>query len=474
LRYLSKRQDAELKEGAHMASRLTLLLAACVLAMVAPVYRASARGHEAIRAAVFEETGAIFVTFEQEQVPGDFAEAVVRDGGRIVFNLPNVGVFVVAGLSEASVRRVAAEYGAADAAPDVWIPLDAAAPVEVEPAPSLISEPLLSAQWGLRLVEAQRAIEAGFTGRGARIAIIDSGVYYDHPDLSPNYAGGVNFFAPFCQADPTAPPSACDPADPNDTNGHGTWVAGIAAAALNGQGIVGVAPDAQLIAIKTCGFAFPGACPLSSVVAGIAYAADIGVDVINLSLNCVVGVTCPEEEGLLKALRRVTNYAARKGTLVAAVSQNNGLDLDANNLRLAIGEFDHVIVVSAVGAQAESATLFGVPYSNVGRVVDLAAPGGSAPISGVIGTWSPLVPVPLGGARILPGGLYAFSGGTSAAVPHVAGAAAQLIGRRGRTNPALVKILLQRSAVDLGAPGRDPVFGNGLLNVWRLLAWPAE
>jgi subtilisin family serine protease len=210
------------------------------------------------------------------------------------------------------------------------------------------------------------------------------------------------------------------------------------------------------------------------VLAGISHAADIGVDVINLSLNCVVGVTCPEDGGLLKALRRVTNYAGRKGTLVAAASQNNGLDLDANHLRLAIGEFDHVVVVSAVGAQGESATLFGVPYSNVGRIVDLAAPGGSAPLSGVIGTWSPFVPVPLGGARVLPGGLYAFSGGTSAAVPHVAGAAAQLIGRRGRTNPALVKLLLQRSAVDLGAPGRDPVFGSGLLNVWRLLAWPAE
>lgn len=87
----------------------------------------------------------------------------------------------------------------------------------------------------------------------------------------------------------------------------------------------------------------------------------------------------------------------------------------------------------------------------------------------IIGTWSPFVPTPPGGARVLPGGLYAFSGGTSAAAPHVAGAAAQPIGRRGRTNPALVRILLQRTAVDLGAPGRDPVFGSGLLNVWELL-----
>jgi subtilisin family serine protease len=455
-------------EGTDMASRWTLVLAA-VLAMVSPMYRTSAQRQEATRAAVFAETGAMFVTFEKEHVPPDFAKAVEREGGRIVFTLPGIGVSVVAGLPETSVRRLAGEHGGTDVARDVWIPLTPGASAEPAPAASMISEPLLEAQWGVRLIEAERAIEAGFTGRGARIAVIDSGVFYDHPDLATNYAGGINFFAPFCTVDPSAPPSACDPADPNDTNGHGTWVAGIAAAALNGQGIVGVAPDAQLVAIKACGFAFPGACPLSSVVAGISYAADIGVDAINLSINCVMGVTCPEEEGLLKALRRATNYAGRKGTLVVAASQNNGLDLDAGNLQLAIGEFDHVIVVSAVGAQAESATFFGVRYSNVGRVVDLAAPGGSAPTSGVIGTWSPLVPTPLGGARVLPGGLYAFSGGTSAAVPHVAGAAAQLIGRRGPTNPALVKILLQRTAVDLGAPGRDPVFGSGLLNVWKLL-----
>jgi subtilisin family serine protease len=452
-----------------MASRWTVLLAACVLGMVSPMCRSSAQGQEPTRAAIRAETGAMFVTFKQEHVPPGFAEAVEREGGRILFNLASIGVSVVAALSEASVRRLTGEHGGADVAPDVWIPLTSGGATEVPPVASTITEPLLEAQWGLRLMGAQRAIESGFTGRNARIAVIDSGVFYDHPDLAPNYAGGINLFAPFCTADPSAPPSACDPADPNDTNGHGTWVAGIAAAALNGQGIVGVAPDAQLVAIKACGFMFPGSCPLSSVVAGIFYAADIGVDVINLSINCVVGITCPAEEGLIKALHRVTTYAGTKGALVVGISQNNGLDLDASNLHLAIGEFDHVVVVSAVGAQAESATFFAVRYSNIGRVVDLAAPGGSAPTSGVIGTWSPLVPTPLGGARVLPGGLYAFSGGTSAAAPHVAGAAAQVIGRLGRTRPELLKILLQRTAVDLGAPGRDPVFGSGLVNLWELL-----
>jgi lantibiotic leader peptide-processing serine protease len=461
-----ERPGAVLEEDADMASRWKFPLAGCALAMVSLVYPTSAQRQDATRADVPAETGATFVTFEREEVPPDFLEAVARAGGRVVFNLSDLGVTVVAGLPAASVQHLAG--GGADVAPDVWIPLGPGASVEPGPA-SMLSEPLLEAQWGLRLTEAQRAIEAGFTGSGARIAIIDSGVYYDHPDLAPNYAGGVNFFAPFCGADPAAPPSACDPADPDDTNGHGTWVAGIVAAALNGQGIVGVAPEAHIIAIKACGFALPGACPLSAVVAGIAHAADSGADVINLSINCVVGVTCPEEEGLVKALRRATNYASRKGTLVVTISQNNGLDLDASRLRLAIGEFDHVIVVSAVGPDAESATLFGVPYSNIGRVVDLAAPGGSVPIAGVIGTWSPLVPIPLGGVGVLPGGLYAISGGTSAAAPHVAGAAAQLIGQRGPTNPALVKILLQRTAVDLGVPGRDPVFGYGLVNVWALL-----
>lgn len=450
-----------------MAPRWKLPPVACALAMAWLVCPTSAQRQDATRAAVLAQTGATVVTFEREEVPPDFLEGVARAGGRVVFNLPDLGVAVVAGLPGTSVRHLAGQR--ADVAPDVWIPLTPAGAADPGHAASMIAEPLLEAQWGLRLIEAQRAIEAGFTGRGARLAIIDSGVHYDHPDLAANYATGINLFAPFCGADPTAPASACDPADPDDTNGHGTWVAGIAAAALDGQGIVGVAPEAQIIAIKACGFAFPGACPLSAVVAAMSYAADIGADVINLSANCVAGVTCPEEEGLIKALRRATNYAARKGTLVVTVSQNNGLDLDASRRRLGIGEFDHVIVVAAVGPDAGPATLFGVPYSNFGRVVDLAAPGGSVPIAGVIGTWSPWVPTPLGGVGVLPGGLYAISGGTSAAAPHVAGAAAQLIGRRGPTNPALVKTLLQRTAVDLGAPGRDPVFGNGLVNVWELL-----
>jgi hypothetical protein len=96
-----------------MAPRWTWPLAAFVLAMASPIYRTSAQGQ------VVAETGAMFVTFEQEQVPPGFAEAVEREGGRILFNLPGIGVSVVAGLPETSLRRLASEQGGADVAPDV-------------------------------------------------------------------------------------------------------------------------------------------------------------------------------------------------------------------------------------------------------------------------------------------------------------------------------------------------------------------
>src|SRR5262245_29641844 len=91
-----------------MAARLTALVTACVLAMAFPIHSALAQREEPTGAALLANTGAVIVTFERENLPANFTGAVVRAGGTIVFNLPNVGVSVVAGLSDASVRRVAA------------------------------------------------------------------------------------------------------------------------------------------------------------------------------------------------------------------------------------------------------------------------------------------------------------------------------------------------------------------------------
>jgi lantibiotic leader peptide-processing serine protease len=426
-------------------------------------------------------TGAIDVVFNGLQTPDAFSSAVQAAGGEIVFSLDGLGVATVRGLSAAAVQDLALANDGLATFEDVAVPVEATAtgvgPQSPDPTEGLQfspeTEPFFGLQWGLRLIGADQAIAAGHTGHGARVAVIDSGVYYDHPDLSPNYDGGANFFAPFCHLEPSSPPNVCDPADPLDTVGHGTWVTGITVGAVNGFGILGVAPETRFVALRACGGPFPGSCPLSSVLAAIRAAADLRVDVMNLSLNCVVGVTCPDVPGLVVALRRAVNYANGKGSLVVTVAQNNGLNLQAlpGTQKLALGEADTALVVSAVGPDALPATLFGFAYSNYGNVVDLAAPGGSAPPmeAGMLSTFSPFAPVPPSGARVLPGGLFAISGGTSAAAPHVSGAAALLVGHHGHLPPALLRTLLEVSARDVDGPGHSPFYGHGLLDAWAAL-----
>jgi subtilisin family serine protease len=455
-------------------------IAAAVLALSMVSIQGSANEPPAVP---WRSTGAINVVFHSLQVPEAFSSAVRAAGGETAFSLDGLGVATVRGLSAAAVQDLALVHGGLATFEDVAIPVETAASgggigtegpdhttgLEISPE----TEPFFGLQWGLRLIAADRAIAAGHTGHGALVAVIDSGVYYDHPDLSPNYAGGANFFAPFCDLEPGGPPSVCDPADPLDTVGHGTWVTGIAAGAANGFGILGVAPETGFVALRACGGPFPGFCPLSSVLAAIRTAADLRVDVMNLSLNCVIGVTCPDEPGLTVAVQRAVNYANAKGSLVVTVAQNNGLNLQAlpGTQKLALGEADTALVVSAVGPDALPATFFGFAYSNYGNVVDMAAPGGSVPPieGGVISTFSPFAPVPSSGARVLPGGLFATSGGTSAAAPHVSGAAALLVGHHGHLEPAQLRTLLEASARDVDGAGHSPFYGHGLLDAWAAL-----
>lgn len=445
-----------------------LVICACTDPMGAP---ATPAGSLAQASAAQTGNGVTLVLFPSAgALPAGFWTQVSAAGGDSIFALPDIGVAVVR-LSAGDVAELATPYGAVTAADD-WLALPAAMPAASPPpaAADPTTEPFFAQQWGIRLIGADRAIAAGHTGAGARIAIIDSGIYYPHPDLAPNYAGGRNFFAPFCASDPQSLPSTCDPDDPIDDSGHGTHVAGIAAAALNGFGVLGVAPEAELLAVRACARTFAMGCPAAAVIAGIVYATNAGADVINLSVNCVTTITCPEGEGLVTALRRATNYAHSRGTLVVTVAQNNGLDLQKlrGTAMLAIGSANNALVTSAVGADAEPATFLQQVYSNHGNEVDLAAPGGSFPVSGVLSTWSPLSP-PDAPASVLPGGLFAVSGGTSMAAPHVAGAAAQITGQLGARNPSYVRTRLQQTATDLGKSGRDPFYGHGLLNVWDAL-----
>ena len=243
-----------------------------------------------------------------------------------------------------------------------------------------------------------------------KVAIIDSGVDYNHPDLAANFAGGDDF-------------TSVDH-DPMDDHGHGTHVAGTVAAAINNltgtpaedEGVVGVAPHAVILAYKVC--LADGTCTDFAIEQAIARAIADGARVINMSLGA------PEfSQSSYEAVQDAWNA----GLVVVAAAGNNG----TTDLFYPAG-YDNVISVGAFDEDHKRA-----PFSNYGNWVDISAPGNvifsTYPMAGCAGA----TPVP--GAI----GCYTWNSGTSMASPHVAGAAA-LVWSRGdvATNSQVVDILL--------------------------------
>src|SRR5690606_17942169 len=160
-----------------------------------------------------------------------------------------------------------------------------------------------SRQWGPQKVQAPEAWDVTRGSSSTRIAIVDTGVQYDHPDLAGKVVRGYDFVD--------------DDSDPYDGNGHGTHCAGIAAAVTNnGRGIAGMAPNATIYAVRVLNNS--GSGTLDDVANGIIHAADSGADVISLSLGASVGAT---------TLKNAVDYAWNKGVVVVAAAGNNGTSL---------------------------------------------------------------------------------------------------------------------------------------------------
>lgn len=243
----------------------------------------------------------------------------------------------------------------------------------------------------------------GYAGEGVKVALLDSGLDPAHPDLRANYKGGYDFV----NNDP----------EPWDDNGHGTEVAGILAAAEDGFGIVGVAPKAELYAVKVLGGNAHGM--ISDVVKGLEWAIAHGMQVVNMSLGT------PEDS---RALREAVSAAWAAGLVLVAPAGNEASSV------LYPAAYPEVIAVSATTATDRLA-----PFSNFGPEVDLAAPGEEIPTT-------------------FPGGRYRLANGTSFAAPHVAGAAALLISSGIRDNRE-VRARLEETAEDLGLPRAEQGFG---------------
>jgi len=278
--------------------------------------------------------------------------------------------------------------------------------------------------WGIDRIDADVAHRQGATADGADVGVIDTGIGATHPDLSGNLAdpeveGNHEAWAECSGGDCTYPWS--------DDDGHGTHVAGTVAAAGGEDGVVGVAPDATLHALKVCSGS--GGCRTSAIVAAIRYAADHDWDVMNLSLGSPRGSP---------ALKTAGEYAVEAGLVPVAAAGNRG-SADSVGYPAAYEEY---LAVSATDIDDELAA-----FSSRGPEVDLAAPG-----AGICSTH--------------PDG-HTVLDGTSMASPHVTGAVAQLLSQ-GHT-PAETRQRLLDTAEDIGHP--DSHQGEGLVDVAAALGY---
>lgn len=284
-------------------------------------------------------------------------------------------------------------------------------------------------------------------GKGVIVAVMDTGVDANHPDLKGRVLKGIDLIN--------------QDQDAHDDHFHGTHIAGIiAATAENGIGIAGVAPEAQILPIKVLDHnsgTKKGELQLAldTIARGIIWAVDHGARVVNLSLEAPEGSPL-----LLKAIR----YAEKKRAVIVAAMGNN----KRNKVRFpaAYAMLSNLIAVSAV--QPDQKVWDG---SNWGKWVSLAGPGYK--IMSTLPTAS--TPAAQRLTDKTEDQLYGLSTGTSQAAPYVAGVAALLLSKNPNLSPQQVKHLLMKSAVDLGSKkGFDSNYGMGLVNAKQAMQLLAD
>ena len=301
-----------------------------------------------------------------------------------------------------------------------------------------------SSFWGVRKIKANDAWPGRTFGEIA-IAIADSGMQLDHPDLAPRLrentgevaGNGIDDDGNGYVDDRRGWDWVQDDADPSDVDGHGTSVAGTAAAAVdNGVGIAGVAPNATIVPLRVLGDTGTGLT--SDIIAALDYAGDNGIRVVNASL----GTANPS---LATQNLYQTTVAAHPNTLFIFTAGNGGDDLigddnDAMPYAPCTTPGDNVICVAATTSSDALAS-----FSNFGATsVDLGAPGNLVLTTGRTATasWSGT-----------PG--YRRVNGTSFAAPHVAGAAALALGVNSSLSAAdLRRVLLDSGDVVAGLSGK--------------------
>ncbi|MBA2282447.1 MAG: S8 family serine peptidase, partial [Acidimicrobiia bacterium] len=348
-------------------------------------------------------------------------------------------------------RRLTAGVGALCAAFVLALPAPAAR--AQLPTPVSTDDPGLSRQWGLQRIGAPTAW-ATATGDGIVIAVVDSGIDLAHPDLGTKVIGGAD-----CVGHDDSPTGCVDGAASDDA-GHGTHVAGIAAAVTdNGTGVAGVAPMARLLSVRV--LSLPDRCTSgdqpdcdasgteADVAEGVRWAADHGADVINLSLGSVTQEVIGPGHELTAALE----YAWSVGAIPVVAGGNDTLPGSLVDVP--------AVIVAATDVNDQRADY----SSGVGNVRwGIAAPGGlrddsasceSDRPNGILSTWFR--------AGAAGQSSYACLSGTSMSAPFVSGALAVLRSVGFTPQEAVDRMLA--TADDLGPTGPDGQFGSGRLNL---------
>lgn len=267
-------------------------------------------------------------------------------------------------------------------------------------------------QWNLPKIDTESGWNVTKGSDDIVVAVIDTGVQSDHPDLKGRLVQGVNI------VDPSSPPE--------DDVGHGTHVAGIISASVNnGEGVAGMTWYTKIMPVKALDSS--GAGSTYSVAEGILWATDHGADVINMSLG-----NYATAEFLHDALK----YAYDHGVVLVAASGNDNTDRPGFP-----AAYEEVLAVAATDPDNSRAE-----YSNYGDYIDIAAPGTSIPST-------------------YPGSRYAALSGTSMASPHVSALASLVRAANPKLTNAEVMDVIRKTAVDLGAQGQDKEFGYGQIDV---------
>ncbi|MDQ3916676.1 MAG: S8 family serine peptidase [Actinomycetota bacterium] len=309
-------------------------------------------------------------------------------------------------------------------------------------------DPYASQQWGLTRIQADKAWPLA-SGSGITIAVVDTGVDLGHPDLAQKIAS-------YADADFVDGKGDADGAQ--DAAGHGTHVAGIAAAVTNnGVGIAGVAPAAAILPVRVLDENETGTT--ARVAAGIRYAADKGAQVVNLSLSYDPAGHVDSITGSMRPVHDAVAYALSKGAVVVASAGNDSLPVCAEPAAV-----NGVVCVGAVDRSDRPA--YYTNFDSRRSKSYLVAPGGDQAISCANDIFSTY----LRGAERTCSSVdgYESMAGTSMAAPFVSGVAALLAGK-GLNGPAIVECLLAKTD-DLGPPGRDPVFGYGRVNALKAVS----